>query len=166
MFEVVNWLADANFNDRLLSAGYESAVTNWLKIAKRPLALVLALVHLILFRFLDERRADGPLRIAPQSYVSTASNIIANTFGIALKASLAIAFSQISLAPLPSPNHEGFYYRALIFHKVKSSPGVSSSIFACNSNILCTCSAYVAVFNRHKFPSWCSDDLDSTKNII
>lgn len=52
------------------------------------------MIHLILFRTLDGKDADGPLRIAPQSYVSTASNILANAFGIALKASLAIAFSQ------------------------------------------------------------------------
>lgn len=57
-------------------------------------ALALALIHLILFRVIDGREADGPFRIAPQSYIATASNIIANAFGVAIKASLAVAFSQ------------------------------------------------------------------------
>lgn len=58
------------------------------------LAVVLALVHLILFRFINGRAADGPSPIAPQTYISTASNILANAFGVALRASLAIAFCQ------------------------------------------------------------------------
>ncbi|KUJ24318.1 uncharacterized protein LY89DRAFT_727350 [Mollisia scopiformis] len=63
-------------------------------IACYALALVLAVVHLILFRYIDGKEADGPNRIAPQAYISTASNILANAFGFSLRASLAIAFVQ------------------------------------------------------------------------
>lgn len=57
-------------------------------------ALALAIAHLILFMYLDGKEADGPDRIAPQAYVTTASNILANAFGFSLRASLAIAFVQ------------------------------------------------------------------------
>lgn len=63
-------------------------------IACYLLAIVLALVHLMLFRFINGREADGPTPIAPQTYISTASNILANAFGVALRASLAVAFCQ------------------------------------------------------------------------
>lgn len=57
-------------------------------------ALSVAVAHLLLFRYLDGKEADGPHEIAPQSYISTASNILANTFGFFLRASLAVAFVQ------------------------------------------------------------------------
>ena len=70
-------------------------------ISKRPrftsictLALAIAIAHLLLFRYLDGREADGPNRVAPQAYITTASNILANAFGFALRASLAVAFCQ------------------------------------------------------------------------
>ncbi len=59
-----------------------------------PSAIALALIHLILFQFINGREADGPFRIAPQSYITTASNILANIFGVSLRASLAVAFCQ------------------------------------------------------------------------
>lgn len=58
------------------------------------LATSVAFTHLILFRYLSGKEADGPTRIAPQAYVTTASNILANTFGFLLRASLGIAFAQ------------------------------------------------------------------------
>ncbi|KAH6669412.1 hypothetical protein B0J14DRAFT_598601 [Halenospora varia] len=58
------------------------------------LALLFAIAHLMLFRTIDGREADGPQRIAPQEYVTTASNILSNAFGIALRSGLAIAFCQ------------------------------------------------------------------------
>jgi len=58
------------------------------------LAFAIAIAHLLLFRFIDGKEADGPHRIAPQSNISTASNILANAFGFALRGSLTIAFVQ------------------------------------------------------------------------
>jgi hypothetical protein len=57
-------------------------------------AIAIALAHLILFKFIDGKPADGPNRIAPQSYITTASNILANAFGFALRASLSVVFAQ------------------------------------------------------------------------
>ncbi|KAH6711443.1 hypothetical protein BKA61DRAFT_676647 [Leptodontidium sp. MPI-SDFR-AT-0119] len=68
--------------------------TPTLMIASYAFALALAIAHLILFMYLDGKEADGPDRIAPQAYVTTASNILANAFGFSLRASLAIAFVQ------------------------------------------------------------------------
>ena len=47
-----------------------------------------------MFRYLNGKEADGPDEIAPQSYISTASNILANAFGFALRGALAVAFVQ------------------------------------------------------------------------
>lgn len=55
-----------------------------------PLALMIAVTHLLIFRFLDGKRTDG----IPQTYVTTASNIMATLFGASLIAALAIAFTQ------------------------------------------------------------------------
>lgn len=57
-------------------------------------ALAIAIAHLLLFRYLDGKEADGPHEVASQSYISTASNILANTFGFALRSALAVAFVQ------------------------------------------------------------------------
>jgi hypothetical protein len=57
-------------------------------------AIAIALTHLILFKVIDGKPADGPKRVAPQSYVTTASNIMANTFGFVLRAGLSVAFAQ------------------------------------------------------------------------
>lgn len=57
-------------------------------------ALAIAVAHLVLFQYLDGKEADGTNRIAPQAYITTASNILANAFGFALRASLAVAFCQ------------------------------------------------------------------------
>ncbi|KAI9785818.1 MAG: hypothetical protein M1816_008210 [Peltula sp. TS41687] len=54
------------------------------------LALIIAIIHLLVFRFLNGKRTDG----IPQSYVTTASNILATCFGASLIAALAIAFTQ------------------------------------------------------------------------
>lgn len=58
------------------------------------LALVIAGAHLFLFRYIHGMEATGPNQIIPQSYVSTISNVLANSFGFALRAALAIAFCQ------------------------------------------------------------------------
>jgi hypothetical protein len=60
----------------------------------RGLAVAIALVHLFLFRHIHGREANGPNRVAPQSYVTTASTILANAFGFSLRATLATAFVQ------------------------------------------------------------------------
>ena len=57
-------------------------------------ALGIAITHLLLFRYLDGKEADGPNEVAPQSYISTASNILSNVFGVFLRAALAVAFIQ------------------------------------------------------------------------
>lgn len=47
-----------------------------------------------MFYYIDGKEAAGPNEVAPQAYISTASNILSNGFGFALRASLAIAFVQ------------------------------------------------------------------------
>ena len=49
------------------------------------LALAIAIAHLLLFRYLDGKEADGPNEVAPQSYISTASNILANGLYVSLE---------------------------------------------------------------------------------
>ena len=58
------------------------------------IALVIAFLHLSLFLYLKNKFADGQFRVAPQSYVSTASNLLSNAFGLSLNSALAIAFTQ------------------------------------------------------------------------
>jgi hypothetical protein len=58
------------------------------------IALTTAITHLLLFRYLDGKPADSPQEVAPQSYISTASNILANMFGFFLRAALGVAFVQ------------------------------------------------------------------------
>ncbi len=58
------------------------------------LATVVAFTHLIFFNYINGKEADGQARIAPQSYVTTLSNFLANTFGFLLRASLGVAFAQ------------------------------------------------------------------------
>lgn len=53
-------------------------------------ALVLAIIHLWSFRYLNGKRIDK----FPQTYVTTASNVTATLFGASLAAALAIAFTQ------------------------------------------------------------------------
>ncbi|KAH9223311.1 hypothetical protein DL95DRAFT_454082 [Leptodontidium sp. 2 PMI_412] len=57
-------------------------------------AFVLAALHLVLFRYLDELPAEGPDRKIQQSYVTTASNILATGFQVFLQASLGCSFVQ------------------------------------------------------------------------
>ncbi|PVH86481.1 hypothetical protein DL98DRAFT_407196, partial [Cadophora sp. DSE1049] len=58
------------------------------------IALVLAALHLVLFKYLDELPAEGPDRKIQQSYVTTASNILATGFQVFLQASLGCSFVQ------------------------------------------------------------------------
>jgi hypothetical protein len=44
------------------------------------LALVIAVTHAILFWYIDGKLADGPDRVAPQTYISTASNLLGSYF--------------------------------------------------------------------------------------
>lgn len=53
-------------------------------------AFTIAVIHLLTFKYLDGKQTDG----IPQSYVTTASSIMANLFGASLTAALAIAFTQ------------------------------------------------------------------------
>lgn len=57
-------------------------------------AAAIAFAHLILFKFISGKPADEPNRVAPQSYITTASNVMANGFGISLRVSLSAAFAQ------------------------------------------------------------------------
>ncbi|TGO65516.1 hypothetical protein BCON_0002g01010 [Botryotinia convoluta] len=58
------------------------------------LALATALLHLFLFIYISGKAADGEDRVAPQTYISTASNILANAFSFFLKTALATSFVQ------------------------------------------------------------------------
>ncbi|KAM3158469.1 hypothetical protein ABEW05_000919 [Botrytis cinerea] len=58
------------------------------------LALATALIHLFLFIYISGKAADGKDRVAPQTYISTASNILANAFSFFLKTALATSFVQ------------------------------------------------------------------------
>ncbi|KAF7960778.1 hypothetical protein EAE96_000451 [Botrytis aclada] len=58
------------------------------------LALATALLHLFLFIYISGKAADGEDKVAPQTYISTASNILANAFSFFLKAALATSFVQ------------------------------------------------------------------------
>jgi heme/copper-type cytochrome/quinol oxidase subunit 4 len=57
-------------------------------------ALLLATLHLVVFLYLNGKAAEGPNRVAPQSYVTTASTVQANAFAYSLTASLATTFAQ------------------------------------------------------------------------
>ncbi|KAG0651198.1 hypothetical protein D0Z07_2001 [Hyphodiscus hymeniophilus] len=76
-----DWMADTSFDAVLLCACCF-------------VAFAIAVLHLVLFRYLDGKEADGPNEVAPQSYISTASNILSNVFGFFLRAALAVAFIQ------------------------------------------------------------------------
>jgi hypothetical protein len=58
----------------------------------RP-ALIIALLHLLMFHFLDHKPTQGDKSI-PQSYVITASNILSSLFAISLNTALSFAFTQ------------------------------------------------------------------------
>jgi len=54
-------------------------------------------MHLLMDQYLDGKPVEseyGAKRVAPQSYISTAANILTNIFAFTLNASLAIAFTQ------------------------------------------------------------------------
>ncbi|TVY44929.1 hypothetical protein LSUB1_G000574 [Lachnellula subtilissima] len=63
-------------------------------LASYVLAIGIAVGHLLFFQHIDGKEADGAHQIVSQSYVSTASNILANGYGYALRSALAIAFAQ------------------------------------------------------------------------
>ncbi|TVY80729.1 hypothetical protein LSUE1_G003442 [Lachnellula suecica] len=58
------------------------------------LTLAIAVTHLLLFRHIDGKEADGPHRVASQAWITTSSNILANAFGYSYRSALAIAFAQ------------------------------------------------------------------------
>ncbi|KAF7888207.1 uncharacterized protein EAF02_002748 [Botrytis sinoallii] len=58
------------------------------------LALATAFLHLFLFIYISGKAADGEDRVAPQTYISTASNILANAFSFFLKTALGTSFVQ------------------------------------------------------------------------
>ena len=89
------WLAGADSHSCMLCSWYEtSPEDSELLSDQATIAVVIALAHLILFKVIDGKPADGPNRAAPQSYVTTASNIMANSFGFFLRAALSVAFAQ------------------------------------------------------------------------
>lgn len=60
----------------------------------RIIALLIALTHLILFKVLDGAIAEGREEKARQTYINTASQLLANAFQICLQASLSTSFVQ------------------------------------------------------------------------
>jgi hypothetical protein len=69
---------------------YSVTPSNWHVLS----AFIIACGHLAIFIHLDRKQVDELEKIAPQSYIATASIILSNAFGISLKASLAISFTQ------------------------------------------------------------------------
>lgn len=63
--------------------------TGFFSLLPHP-ALLLSTTHLLMFLFLDGK----PIENYRQSYVTTASTILASSFGLSLQASLGIAFTQ------------------------------------------------------------------------
>ncbi|RDW81970.1 hypothetical protein BP6252_03082 [Coleophoma cylindrospora] len=57
-------------------------------------AVVIAVGHLLFFKFLDGKIAEGPGLVFEQSYMTTISNILAACFEITIQTSLGIAFVQ------------------------------------------------------------------------
>lgn len=56
-------------------------------------ALITAIIHIVLFKYLEGRRADGPKSV-PQSYVAVASHLLATVFRASLTTALGVAFTQ------------------------------------------------------------------------
>jgi hypothetical protein len=63
-------------------------------IIRLSLAVIISSLHFALFRFLDGKQADGSRKTVSQSYVSTASNILAFGFQLCLQLSLGTVFVQ------------------------------------------------------------------------
>src|SRR6266487_990173 len=57
-------------------------------------ALLIASIHLTLFRYLDSEIAEGAGQVVQQSYVTTASNILASGFQVSLQICLGSIFVQ------------------------------------------------------------------------
>ncbi|KAI6717025.1 hypothetical protein JHW43_000491, partial [Diplocarpon mali] len=79
-------------------------------IATDILALVLAVFHLGVFQYLNGKAADGPDQIASQGYIATASNFLADAFGCAWRAALAVAFVQCLWHLLRTTTMESCHY--------------------------------------------------------
>lgn len=56
--------------------------------------MVVAIAHLVLFKFLDGTRADGNDELAPQSYINNVSHLLASVFQVALQTALGVVFVQ------------------------------------------------------------------------
>ncbi|CZR62770.1 uncharacterized protein PAC_12667 [Phialocephala subalpina] len=63
-------------------------------IASYLLAIVIAVTHFLFCWYLSGRPADGPYPHVPQTYSTTASILMANSFGLLLRISLSLAFTQ------------------------------------------------------------------------
>jgi hypothetical protein len=57
-------------------------------------ALLIASIHLALFRYLDSEIAEGAGQVVQQSYVTTASHILASGFQVSLQICLGSIFVQ------------------------------------------------------------------------
>lgn len=63
-------------------------------ITYKTVAFIIALAHLMLFKYLDGGISEGPSQRAPQKYINTASQLLANSFQICLQTSLGASFVQ------------------------------------------------------------------------
>lgn len=88
------WVADSTYDGGNLRPWSVTFHSHQVNVLNTCLALVIAIVHLCIFRYIDGRAADGPDEVIQQSYITTISNLLANLFGIALRIALAVAFCQ------------------------------------------------------------------------
>ncbi|KAF4630776.1 hypothetical protein G7Y89_g7361 [Cudoniella acicularis] len=58
------------------------------------IALMLSIIHLVFFRYLDGKPAEGLHQVFPQSYVTTVSNTLASGFQLSLDVSMGTVFTQ------------------------------------------------------------------------
>lgn len=58
------------------------------------IAIILAVIHLLFFNYLDGKRSSDGFSPLPQSYITTISTILVTSFGTILKLGLATAFTQ------------------------------------------------------------------------
>ncbi|PHH87090.1 hypothetical protein CDD83_9324 [Cordyceps sp. RAO-2017] len=80
--------------DHLLGENKIGVKTPSLMIVSYLLAITLAVVHYCFFLAISGSAAEGPGPHLPQTYSTTISILLANGFGLALRFSLSIAFTQ------------------------------------------------------------------------
>ncbi|APA09459.1 predicted protein [Sclerotinia sclerotiorum 1980 UF-70] len=90
-----HWMENTDDYNILLFTWYVSRYNNIIHVLTFSFeALATALLHLFLFIYISGKPAEGKDRVAPQTYISTASNLLANAFSFFLKTALTTSFVQ------------------------------------------------------------------------